>query len=150
MDSTFYCPICLEDLPKEKEYITECNHTFCEDCMKKLNEEILVLCPLCRKIMKHHSEFNIEDIVYEYLVRPPILFLPFTIFRICMLMLFLIIKYYLLALHTLFLWNIYLTLVICGSIDKLSPPKKIFLLFLISFMCTIFFLFNYTRLDKIL
>lgn len=38
------CPICLDPI-KSKAIVTECNHTFCEDCFKKTSQ----YCSLCRK-----------------------------------------------------------------------------------------------------
>jgi len=41
------CPICLDE---DCSTITDCNHQFCENCLKKINDKNhSFLCPLCRK-----------------------------------------------------------------------------------------------------
>ena len=53
------CPICLD---KENDvHVSPCDHSFCFDCIKKLNDR---RCPICRKNMKgvrEHPEFKFVD-----------------------------------------------------------------------------------------
>ena len=45
------CPICLEN---DSKLITECNHQYCSDCLKNLNDKNFnFLCPLCRNEIKN-------------------------------------------------------------------------------------------------
>lgn len=45
------CPICLEN---DSKLITECNHQYCSDCLKNLNDKNYnFLCPLCRNEIKN-------------------------------------------------------------------------------------------------
>ena len=53
------CPICLD---KENDvHVSPCDHSFCFDCIKKLNDR---RSPICRKNMKgvrEHPEFKFVD-----------------------------------------------------------------------------------------
>lgn len=46
------CPICMITMSTEKEpYVTECNHTFCQDCIQKYHAFCAnksISCPVCR------------------------------------------------------------------------------------------------------
>jgi hypothetical protein len=52
------CPICLDEIPSANQIITNCNHTFCNDCIQKyfksLNSNINKppVCAYCRDPMK--------------------------------------------------------------------------------------------------
>ena len=52
------CPICLDEIPSSNQIITNCNHTFCNDCIQKyfksLNNNINQhpVCAYCRDPMK--------------------------------------------------------------------------------------------------
>jgi len=52
------CPICLDEIPQNNQIITNCNHTFCNDCIQKyfksLNSNINTqpICAYCRDPMK--------------------------------------------------------------------------------------------------
>lgn len=56
--STKDCPICLDEIPSSNQIITNCNHTFCNDCIQKyfksLNNNINQhpVCAYCRDPMK--------------------------------------------------------------------------------------------------
>ena len=56
--STKDCPICLDEIPSSNQIITNCNHTFCNDCIQKyfksLNSNINTqpICAYCRDPMK--------------------------------------------------------------------------------------------------
>ena len=53
------CPICLDN---DSKLITDCNHQFCEDCLKKLNNKSEILnCPLCRNTINNIKRFKILD-----------------------------------------------------------------------------------------
>jgi hypothetical protein len=55
---THVCPICLDEIPPTNQIITNCNHTFCNDCIQKyfksLNNNINQhpVCAYCRDPMK--------------------------------------------------------------------------------------------------
>jgi len=42
------CPICLESISTEDSYITECNHTFHLNCIKRSVDSLNNKCPMCR------------------------------------------------------------------------------------------------------
>ena len=54
MSSTIYCSICLDVVPTDNIYITECNHEFCIKCLfgylhhDKFRNVKTIPCPLCR------------------------------------------------------------------------------------------------------
>lgn len=49
------CSICLD---KPNKYFTLCNHSYCIDCLCKINK-----CALCRKNIEH---YKLSDEVYNY------------------------------------------------------------------------------------
>jgi len=57
-NQTHVCPICLDEIPSANQIITNCNHTFCNDCIQKyfksLNGNINKppVCAYCRDPMK--------------------------------------------------------------------------------------------------
>uniref|UniRef100_A0A6C0DG68 RING-type domain-containing protein n=1 Tax=viral metagenome TaxID=1070528 RepID=A0A6C0DG68_9ZZZZ len=52
------CPICLDEIPRANQIITNCNHTFCNHCIQKYfkslnsNIEKHPICAYCREPMK--------------------------------------------------------------------------------------------------
>lgn len=50
------CNICLKEYKNIIRIITTCNHTFCLDCLSKLNK-----CPYCRKDLKVEIYFEKEE-----------------------------------------------------------------------------------------
>lgn len=56
------CPICYELIEQDKEYITECNHHFCMECLNEWRKKSN-LCPMCRGdidgvIVRHIGEYT--------------------------------------------------------------------------------------------
>jgi len=54
---THVCPICLDEIPPTNQIITNCNHTFCNDCIQKYFKSLnsnnnLPVCAYCRDPMK--------------------------------------------------------------------------------------------------
>lgn len=54
---THVCPICLDEIPSSNQIITNCNHTFCNDCIQKYFKSLnsnnnLPVCAYCRDPMK--------------------------------------------------------------------------------------------------
>ena len=61
------CPVCLEDIDPEKQFVTSCGHTYCSQCIYQIHQLcIRVNCPLCRSVIT-----NIPSIV-EHRVIPDI------------------------------------------------------------------------------
>ena len=62
------CPICLSN---KTNLITDCNHSFCKECWKRLECDSLdrlknyVNCPLCRKKQYNDYHFKIRYL-YNY------------------------------------------------------------------------------------
>lgn len=61
-NTTCECPICLESIEYIKIQKTNCNHEFCNECMKKaltktLETRTFATCPLCRTHIKTLSLF---------------------------------------------------------------------------------------------
>ena len=52
------CPICLDNIEKDKLCHTSCNHYFCKDCLIKWLETETAICPICRDIIKHFDNNN--------------------------------------------------------------------------------------------
>ena len=55
------CPICLNNIKNTDICITNCNHQFCYDCLKKWLEKKKDTCPNCRQnidTFKYHNEIN--------------------------------------------------------------------------------------------
>lgn len=54
------CSICFEKITNEKEFITECNHCFHQDCIDKWEESGLSKnkCPNCRQKIKNPIKYN--------------------------------------------------------------------------------------------
>lgn len=50
------CNICLKEYKKIIRITTVCNHTFCLDCLSKLNK-----CPYCRKDLNVKKYFEKEE-----------------------------------------------------------------------------------------
>ena len=44
-DNKINCPICLEEIDKNQSVIASCNHGWCKDCNKLIENNT---CPLCR------------------------------------------------------------------------------------------------------
>tara|TARA_B100000683_G_scaffold275764_1_gene327556 strand:- start:2429 stop:2809 length:381 start_codon:yes stop_codon:yes gene_type:complete len=54
------CPICLNEMNKEQECMTPCEHNFCYNCLNKWLR-INLNCPICRKdieTFKYNNEIN--------------------------------------------------------------------------------------------
>lgn len=47
IDRQYECNICMEQ--KEKGVLLDCNHIFCEDCLKEWLTKKKITCPTCRK-----------------------------------------------------------------------------------------------------
>ena len=60
------CPICFEIITPKTEYITNCNHLFCKDCiiLNNINK-----CPLCREypLCQEYIKINFDDLTLEQL-----------------------------------------------------------------------------------
>ena len=48
-DLTIECPICLEEIDNKLSFMTECNHSWCQNCNTKLNKNNIINCPICKK-----------------------------------------------------------------------------------------------------
>jgi hypothetical protein len=49
MNETLDCPICLNSHTIDNVFITNCNHSFCLECMKQhLKTDVECKCPMCR------------------------------------------------------------------------------------------------------
>ena len=44
------CPICYESLLTVKGEMIDCSHIFCSECLDHWFEELIFVCPLCKKI----------------------------------------------------------------------------------------------------
>lgn len=65
------CYLCLQDFKNVIKITTTCKHTFCLDCLSKLNK-----CPYCRKDLNVKKYFEKEDYNYKneydfYYTSPP-------------------------------------------------------------------------------
>jgi len=49
-DNVVVCGVCLEEVEMERQTITKCSHTFCEDCIRNVlsRGHKACLCPMCR------------------------------------------------------------------------------------------------------
>jgi len=55
------CPVCYDDIEKKNYIVTNCNHTFCNNCLfKSLKKKSC--CPICREEIFNFNEINdLED-----------------------------------------------------------------------------------------
>jgi hypothetical protein len=58
------CCICFEELNKDNEVITSCNHKFCQKCIKIHEKNV---CPLCRSKIKSVT-IPFKDFVYDKII----------------------------------------------------------------------------------
>lgn len=56
------CPICLEIIRPDSQYVTSCNHSFCKDCIVVNNIDT---CPLCRKNI-YLDHLTLEDVYSQF------------------------------------------------------------------------------------
>ncbi|KRX04145.1 P-loop containing nucleoside triphosphate hydrolase [Pseudocohnilembus persalinus] len=47
----FECPLCFEDLPKNKLVVTNCLHQVCTKCYDALTSQQMAVCPYCKQIL---------------------------------------------------------------------------------------------------
>ena len=52
------CPICFETITDENSTITDCNHTYCLNCMNQLIENNIINCSMCRSEIKTYKNKN--------------------------------------------------------------------------------------------
>ena len=63
------CPVCLDEIKEENQFITSCGHVFCSQCIYQIHTLcIKANCPLCRAeitnipcIEKRHINLDIPD-----------------------------------------------------------------------------------------
>jgi hypothetical protein len=67
------CPVCYTELNEYNTIKTNCNHSFCNNCISKLTE-YSKNCPCCRTILTSYEEMYVNpySIIIEYL------FIPYT------------------------------------------------------------------------
>lgn len=61
------CSICLEDFSEEDTYKTECNHSFCKECLVNWFRLGNKTCPLCRQQIDEYKDIDTHYklIIYE-------------------------------------------------------------------------------------
>lgn len=56
------CPICFKDeLQDNEKAITNCNHIFCNNCIKKWIDRKRLDCPTCRQIITNYKNNKINN-----------------------------------------------------------------------------------------
>ena len=51
----FNCPVCFSDKSEVEKCITECNHTFCKNCIHSWFNRNTISCPSCRSEIKYYT-----------------------------------------------------------------------------------------------
>ena len=57
------CPVCYETINYKNEVITNCNHTFCKECIEKLSN-MTSNCPYCRTELAYYNTTFEESEIY--------------------------------------------------------------------------------------
>ena len=49
-ESFYHCSVCLDDMTERNPRLLACHHSFCEECLKKLEKRGNIECPSCRHV----------------------------------------------------------------------------------------------------
>jgi hypothetical protein len=69
------CPICYEPIDYKNEVTTNCNHTFCKECIEKISN-MTSSCPCCRTDLSYYNTtFDKSEIYILILIHQKYIFL---------------------------------------------------------------------------
>ncbi len=65
------CIVCFNSINEEEMCITNCEHKYCLDCLKKWFDRGNISCPFCRQDIEHFFKNNEKNNIVKVTVKPP-------------------------------------------------------------------------------